>query len=251
MSRAHPLRRAGDRDYARGLRRIAMVLLVITIIAACVALGVLMTAKEAQAASVPPAAAPVTVRVPEQAAMYRRFVEQAANEVWGVEASPARLAAQLHQESAWKLRARSPVGAQGLAQFMPATAKWIAGVFPDQLGAFDPWDPRQAALAAAIYDNFLLQRVRPLGAGALTPCSQWAFALRAYNGGEKYLLRERALADKAGASANDWVHVARFRARSPAAWRENIGYPRRILLVLEPAYLAAGWAGVSTCPVSA
>lgn len=250
MSRLSQMRRVTDLDYRAGLKRIALVLVAAAIIAGVFSIGLLMTAKEARAAS-PADTTASAVRVPEQAAMYRRFVEQAANEVWGVEASPARLAAQLHQESAWKLRARSPVGAQGLAQFMPATAKWIASVFPDQLGKFDPWDPRQAALAAAIYDNHLLQRVRPIGAGALTTCSQWAFALRAYNGGEKYLLRERAMADHAGASANDWVHVARYRARSPAAWRENIGYPRQILIKLEPAYLAAGWAGAPTCGPSA
>lgn len=35
----------------------------------------------------------------------------------------ALLAAQIHQESAWKPDAVSPCGAQGLAQFMPATWK--------------------------------------------------------------------------------------------------------------------------------
>lgn len=201
----------------------------------------------ARAASTPSPSVAAKVYVPAQAAMYRRYVEQAVTDVWGVEGSSARLAAQLHQESAWRLRARSPVGAQGLAQFMPATAKWIAGLFPDQLGQFDPWDPRQAALAAAIYNDYLFKRVRTVGAGELTACSQWAFTLRAYNGGEKYLLRDRAMADKVGVNANDWRHVERFRSRGVSTHRENIGYPKRILLLLEPAYLAAGWGGLPTC----
>jgi len=64
------------------------------------------------------------VAIPDASALYRHRVEQVAADVWGVDASPARLAAQLHQESAWRPRAQSPgVGAQGLAQFMPATAR--------------------------------------------------------------------------------------------------------------------------------
>ena len=182
--------------------------------------------------------------VPEAAAVYRRWVEQAAAEEWGVHGSPARLAAQLHQESSWRPRAKSPVGAEGLAQFMPATARWIAGAFPDKLGAFDPWDPQQAILAAAIYDAWLARR-NP-GAGE---CSTWAFALSAYNGGERALAAERKLARQAGRNPRRWFdgNVADFRARSPANWRENRGYVRRILIDLEPAYLDAGWSGRAVC----
>jgi len=175
------------------------------------------------------------VHIPQRSALYRHRVEQAAARAWGVEASPARLAAQIHQESAWRPDARSHAGALGLAQFMPATARWMSELFQEELGTFDPWNPQQAALAAALYDKWLLDRVRPIGAGELTDCSRWAFTLRAYNGGEKWLLRERALADRAGANANDWTHVAQYRARAGWAHRENTRYPQRILLVLEPA----------------
>lgn len=189
-----------------------------------------------------------TVRIPEASALYRHRVEQAAAEVWGVNGSAARLAAQLHQESAWRANARSPVGAEGLAQFMPATSRWIAQAFPDQLGQFDPWNPQQAALAAALYDRWLYDRVQPIGFQALSACSRWVFALRGYNGGETWVLRERGLAVAGRADANDWRQVERFRARSPAAHRENIGYPRKILLTLEPAYIRAGWPGKAVCP---
>lgn len=191
--------------------------------------------------------APSTVRIPEASALYRHRVEQAAADVWGVDASPARLAAQLHQESTWRANARSPVGAQGLAQFMPATAKWIAQAFPKQLGNFDPWDPHQAALAAAIYDKWLLDRVQAIGYTPLSECTRWNFALRGYNGGETWLLRERGLTIAGRADANDWKQVERFRARGAAPHRENIAYPRRILLNLEPAYVAAGWPGKAVC----
>jgi len=46
---------------------------------------------------------------------------------------------------------------------------------------------------------------------------------------------------------NDWRRVERWRSRGIAAHRENTAYPRRILLTLEPAYLAAGWPGEAVC----
>lgn len=187
------------------------------------------------------------VRVAPASALYRHRVEQAVARAWGLEGSSARLAAQLHQESAFNAKAKSHVGAQGMAQFMPGTAKWIATIYPDELDGFDPWNAQQAILAAALYDKWLLDRVSPIGQGLLTPCSRWAFVLRAYNGGETALMRERALARKAGANANDWKVVAGYRSRADWAHRENINYPQRILLRIEPAYLAAGWPGGPAC----
>lgn len=211
---------------------------------ALVVVGVLIISLTASAAPpAPPPAAPPAVRIPEASAMYRRWVEQAVVEEWGVDGSPARLAAQIHAESSWNAKARSPVGAEGLTQFMPSTSRWIAAKFPDKLGNFDPWDPQQAALAAAIYDRWLADR-NP-GAGA---CSTWAFALSAYNGGEGRLRVEQNLARAAGRDPRRWFgHVADVRARSLAAWRENRGYVQRILVVLEPAYISAGWAGNAVC----
>lgn len=188
-----------------------------------------------------------TVAIPEISALHRHRVEQVVADVWGVQASPARLAAQLHAESAWKMRARSPVGAQGLAQFMPATAKWMSVQFRKELGPFDPWDPVQSIHAAALYDKWLFDRVQPIGHTDLSDCSRWAFALRGYNGGEYWLLRERGLALANKGNPNSWLSVATFRVRGVAAHRENVGYPRRILLVLEPAYIEAGWPGTATC----
>lgn len=187
------------------------------------------------------------VQIPEASALYRHRVEQAAADVWGVNASPARLAAQLHQESGWQPKARSAVGAQGMAQFMPATARWITQQFPAQLGTFDPWDPAQAIRAAAIYDKWLLDRVQPIGFLPLSECSRWNFALRGYNGGEGWLLRERGMTVAAKGNANDWREVERYRARGVPAHAQNIDYPRRILLLLEPAYIRAGWPGTSAC----
>lgn len=188
-----------------------------------------------------------TVRVAPASALYRHRVEQASARAWGVHGSAARLAAQLHQESAFRADARSGVGAQGIAQFMPATSRWIATVYPRELAGFDPWNPQQAILAAALYDRWLFDRVQPLGGGAVDTCSRWVFALRGYNGGEGWMLRERRLALAAGKNPDDWRAVEPHRARAGWAHKENTAYPRRILLTLEPAYLAAGWQGVATC----
>ncbi|HEL4296617.1 TPA: transglycosylase SLT domain-containing protein [Stenotrophomonas maltophilia] len=211
------------------------------------AAGAVLAALLVLALAASPAQAQSRVAIPEASALYRHRVEQAVADVWGVNASPARLAAQLHQESGWRPKATSPVGAQGVAQFMPATAKWIAELFPDKLGQFDPWDAQQAILAAAIYDKWLLDRVQPLGWTRMSECTRWNFALRGYNGGEQWLLRDRGLAVANKADPNDWRSVERFRTRSVSNHQQNIDYPRRILLVLEPAYIAAGWPGTAVC----
>lgn len=211
------------------------------------ATGAVLAALLILALAASPAQAQSRVAIPEASALYRHRVEQAVADVWGVNASPARLAAQLHQESGWRPKATSSVGAQGVAQFMPATAKWIAELFPDKLGQFDPWDAQQAILAAAIYDKWLLDRVQPLGWTRMTECTRWNFALRGYNGGEQWLLRDRGLAVANKADPNDWRSVERFRTRSVSNHQQNIDYPRRILLVLEPAYIAAGWPGTAVC----
>lgn len=144
--------------------------------------------------------------------------------------------------------ARSSAGAIGIAQFIPSTARWIATVYPRELAQFDPWNAQQAILAAALYDRWLFDRVQPLGGGeAVEGCSRWVFALRGYNGGEGWMLRERRLALAAGKNPDDWQQVEPFRARAGWAHKENTGYPRRILLMLEPAYIAAGWQGEPTC----
>ena len=74
------------------------------------------------------------------------------------------LAALIQAESGWNRWAVSPVGALGIAQFMPATARGI--------GLADPFDPDQAVPAAA---RLLGAHLRAFGSIAL--------ALAAYNAG--------------------------------------------------------------------
>lgn len=92
---------------------------------------------------------------------------EAAARAYGYDA--ALLAAQAHQESAFRPDATSPAGAQGLMQFMPATwREWGNGL--------DPFDPAASIDAGIRYMQMLLSRYR----GAADP---EALALAAYNCG--------------------------------------------------------------------
>ncbi len=98
------------------------------------------------------------------------LVEDAAK-VSGVPATV--LAAQLHAESGWNPKARSGVGAQGLAQFMPLT--WA------MYGEGDPFDPVAAIKAQGKYMKALMGEVKSVAEDSGTdPVS---LALAAYNAG--------------------------------------------------------------------
>jgi hypothetical protein len=94
-------------------------------------------------------------------AAYRDTIARAAQR-WNVGA--ALLAAQLYVESGFDPLARSPSGAQGIAQFMPDTAA--------ALGLDDPFDPAAAIDAQAHLMRDLLRRFASV-----------ALALAAYNAG--------------------------------------------------------------------
>jgi soluble lytic murein transglycosylase-like protein len=63
--------------------------------------------------------------------------------------SPAFLLAVIAVESAGKTKARSPKGAQGLMQLMPATAR--------RFDVANPWDATENIAGGAAYLNFLLE----------------------------------------------------------------------------------------------
>lgn len=94
-------------------------------------------------------------------ARYAEPIRRAASR-WGVGA--ALLAAQLQQESGFNPRARSPAGALGIAQFMPATAR--------RYGLRNPFDPVAAIDAQAHLMRDLLGRFGSV-----------PLALAAYNAG--------------------------------------------------------------------
>ncbi len=155
-------------------RLAAWIALAVVLVAALVILAALALSEEAGAEGIPagPRPPPRLVR--------------AAHYVFGLEAPVAVLAAQVHAESAWNPRARSP-HAEGLAQFTPDTAAWMAETYPGELAGPAPFDPLWSLLALCRYDGRLYERM-PGDAG----CERWAFTLSAYNGGPGWIPRDRA-----------------------------------------------------------
>jgi peptidoglycan DL-endopeptidase CwlO len=77
---------------------------------------------------------------------------------------PGLLSRVAYQESRYNPKAKSPAGALGLMQFMPATAKDFG---------IDPWNPEQSIWAAAQYLSQLYKRF-----------GNWKEAVAAYNWGQ-------------------------------------------------------------------
>ena len=174
-------------------------------------------------------------QVPQASQQYRGLLVRTAHAAWGLDAPVAAFAAQVHQESAWRSDAVSHVGAQGLAQFMPATTKWIAGLHPD-LASQQPFNPAWAFRALVTYDLWLYDRAP---AHYSSRDRMWV-ALRAYNGGLGHWQKEAAstgLAQPSRAQVDAACGTAR---RAALHCKENLGYPHRILVVLQPRYAAWG-----------
>jgi len=95
----------------------------------------------------------------------------------------AVIAAQIQAESGWNPAAVSPVGAEGISQFMPATwATW--GADTDGNGTSSPLDPGDAIPAQARFDCSLAQEMTAaIAAGQVTGISATDAALAAYNAG--------------------------------------------------------------------
>lgn len=180
-----------------------------------------------------PAAAPARLP-PAAAAPYRAQLLRAAHSQWGLNAPVAALAAQVHAESAWQPQAVSRVGAQGLAQFMPATARWWCGLHGVPAADCLPHNPAWALRALVGYDLWLYQRLAAAGA---EPERLWAM-LRAYNGGLGHWQAEAARAGSFSRAAVDAACGSARRHRSHCA--ENLAYPQRVLVTLQPRYATWG-----------
>jgi soluble lytic murein transglycosylase-like protein len=147
----------------RGLRRTAML-----------ALGVPATMMLATGAG---SSALDTDEVPDR---YVDIVEQAGEEC---NLAPSVFAAQIETESAWDPDAVSSTGAQGLAQFMPATwEEW--GKDYDGNGDASPFDPADAIGTQADYLCHLQDWAEDERAAGVIEGDRLDLALAAYNAGQ-------------------------------------------------------------------
>jgi soluble lytic murein transglycosylase-like protein len=104
------------------------------------------------------------------------------------------------QESKFRKNAVSPVGARGIAQFMPATAR--------ERGLDDPFDPLQALPASA---EFLRELATQFG--------NFGLAAAAYNGGPGRV--SRWLAGKGGLPKETRDYVIRITGKTAEHWAED------------------------------
>lgn len=181
------------------------------------------------------AVAPFTAHaqsIPREAHRYQLTLKREAQYAWGLQAPVASFAAQVHQESRWRVDARSPAGAVGPAQFMPATADWIGGLYPD-LAARDPSNPTWALRALVTYDKWLHDRLQ-----AADDCQRMAFTLSAFNGGLGWVYKRQKLSSQPGVCLE--LTCAINPGIAPANQAENQRYPELILFKHEPLYLHWG-----------
>jgi cell wall-associated NlpC family hydrolase len=124
-----------------------------------------------QAAGTDPVGTALSMSAPAE---YRDLIEEAGHTC--PEVSPNLLAALLTQESGFNPKARSPVGAQGIAQFMPST--WEShGIDGNGDGKRDVWDPEDAIPSSAKYLCTIAEDVKDV------PGNKQHNMLAAYNAG--------------------------------------------------------------------
>ena len=128
------------------------------------------------------------------------------------------LAAQMYQESRFDPNAKSWVGAQGLMQIMPATAK--------ELGFDDVKKPEKGIAAGAKYMRQLVDRFDP----TLDYKDRVRFALASYNAGPGHLDDARRLAAQLKWDPNRWFgnveKAMLWLARPQYSRRARYGYVR-------------------------
>lgn len=169
---------------------------------------------------------------PREALRYRRTLTRIARSEFGPLAPIPAFAAQVHQESAWQASARSYAGAQGLTQFMPATARWIVEAYPD-LGPAAPFDARWSLRAMVRYDKHLWRAIpRPLD-----DCEHMGFVLASYNGGLGWTRKRMAMSSTPTICLGATCRINPGITASNQ--RQNQDYSERVLLRWQPVY--ADW----------
>jgi soluble lytic murein transglycosylase-like protein len=125
-------------------------------------------------------------------------------------------AAQVRQESGFNPQAQSPVGARGLAQFMPGTWSWVKaqGWVPSEA---TPVDVEPALQGQHRYMGWLEARCE----------GRWTPALGAYNAGLGSVRKAQLVAQSLGLEGADaWLralpHVTQAHARETQTYIQRI-----------------------------
>lgn len=163
---------------------------------------------------------------------YVNMLTREAQAVRGPDAPTPMFMGQLRQESSCRADVTAWDNGRGLAQFMDATIKQVAAMFPE-LGPPAPYDPRWAIRAMVRYDGWIYRRVK--GADA---CNRWAAALKGYNAGPGYVLQAQARSTQ----PEVWFGVTEFvtTRQSASNFEYSRAYPRKIIFQHQPRYLAIG-----------
>jgi cell wall-associated NlpC family hydrolase len=130
-----------------------------------------------QGAGDDPLSTALSLSVPSQ---YKSLIEDAGTTC--PEVTPNLLAALLTQESGFNAKARSQVGAEGIAQFMPSTWETY-GVDGNGDGKRNVWDPQDAIPAAAHYLCSIAKDIKDV------PGNRQSNMLAAYNAGSDAVRR--------------------------------------------------------------
>lgn len=153
-------------------------------------------------------------------------------------APPAIIAAQLNAESGFNPKAVSPVGAQGISQFMAGT--WAAyGRDENGDGTADPFDPADAIAAQGRYDCQLASDLAPAVTAGKVSGDLTALMLAAYNAGPGAVLASggipangesevyvaKIMADAGHYAGNTGGQGTTFGAATVAAAKQYLGTP--------------------------
>lgn len=152
------------------------------------------------------------------------------------EITPSLIAGQIEAESGWDPKALSPAGAQGIAQFMPATWK-SHGIDANGDGVADPFDPIDAIASQGQFMCKLVDTVKAYVASGQATGNVVDLALAAYNAGpgaiqqyrgippysetQNYVTKIKQLAGKytqKSASASSVVATAQKYLGTPYKW---------------------------------
>jgi len=129
------------------------------------------------------------------------------------------LKSQAYAESGFNPNAVSPVGALGISQFMPGTARGMGGTTQQAL------DPAWAIVAQGRYMKIMWHYFPSI----TDETTHWAFADASYNSGAGNVLKSQLLTKNLGGQWQQWWGgVREHQITNPSSVRQTSDYVDRI-----------------------